>query len=182
MTPGEGSGGIDELLCSIPVRLKIAGLQALGLVLDADQDLGSRWDAVCHRLRQAGYHDLPAHPHPQGSIVDDGEHARIGVWLMPDNQLPGILEDFVTCLVPEHDLLLPKAEDILADIEQNGIHRYKQVYHPKALIHTWLAWQEIPGRPMGQSITAHVLLHNAEVAMSFVNWLSRLFIVHGARM
>jgi hypothetical protein len=176
VTPGEGSGGVEDLLCSIPVRLKMAGLQALGLVLDADQNLQSRWDAVCHRLHQAGYDKLPAQPHPQGTVIGGDERARVGVWLMPNNQLPGILEDFVAHLIPQHDPLLPKAESILADIEQHNLHRYKQAYHPKALIHTWLAWQNIPGRPMGQSITAHALLHDAAIAVSFVNWLNRLFV------
>ena len=32
---------------------------------------------------------------------------------MPNNQLPGILEDFVKALIPENDLLLAKAEAII---------------------------------------------------------------------
>lgn len=94
---------------------------------------------------------------------------------MPDNLLPGMLEDFVRFLVPDGDVLLSKAESVLAEIEQSQIHRYSLVHHPKALIHTWLAWQKIPGRPMGQSITARVLLHDTPVALSFVRWLQRLF-------
>jgi hypothetical protein len=39
--PG-ADGGIDALLEDIPVRLKRRGLQALGIVLDANQHLHSR--------------------------------------------------------------------------------------------------------------------------------------------
>ncbi len=175
VTPGYGSGGITELLNSIPVRLKISGLQALGLVLDADQDIQSRWEAVCQRLRRAGYENLPAQPDSNGTIITSEHAVRVGVWLMPNNRIPGILEDFVASLIPSDDALRPKAEYILTDIEQEHLQRYKRTYHSKALIHTWLAWQETPGQPMGQAITARTLLHDAALAMSFVNWLTQLF-------
>lgn len=45
----------------------------------------------------------------------------------------------------------------------------------KAFIHTWLAWQESPGRPMGQAITAHCFEYNAPLANLFVEWLRNLF-------
>ena len=95
---------------------------------------------------------------------------------MPNNQLPGMLESFVTYLIPDGDSLLPKAESILSEIERENLNRYTPIHHPKAFIHTWLAWQDIPGRPMGQSITAQVLLHDTSVALSFINWLNRLFV------
>lgn len=96
---------------------------------------------------------------------------------MPNNRVPGILEDFVAGLIPADDALLLKAEHVVVEIERKGLQRYKLTYHAKALIHTWLAWQEIPGRPMGQSITAHSLLHDTAIAMSFIKWLNRLFVL-----
>jgi hypothetical protein len=55
---------------------------------------------------------------------------------------------------PPGDTLHPKAEAILQELEQAGLNRYISIHHPKALIHTWLAWQEKPGMPTGQAITA----------------------------
>ncbi|MGK7944727.1 MAG: DUF3226 domain-containing protein [Microcystaceae cyanobacterium] len=49
------------------------------------------------------------------------------------------------------------------------------IRHQKALIYTWLAWQEKPGRPMGQAITNHYLKHNSETVKAFTHWLSTLF-------
>ncbi|MBP0021911.1 MAG: hypothetical protein J7647_30685 [Cyanobacteria bacterium SBLK] len=46
---------------------------------------------------------------------------------------------------------------------------------PKAFIHTWLAWQEVPGMPMGQAITARVLGNGSEIAPHFHHWLTDLF-------
>jgi len=174
--PAEGElEGIDALLKSIPVRLKISGLQVLGIVVDANQSLESRWQAVCDRLGQAGYHNLPSQPDPVGFITAQVDRPRVGVWLMPDNQLPGVLENFVAHLIPTSDPLALRAEACLQEIEGKGLNRYRSAHHPKAFIHTWLAWQEIPGQPMGQAITAHVLDHRAPLAITFVNWLNLLF-------
>ncbi len=173
--PNEDNGGIDALLKSIPVRLKISKLRALGIVLDADQNLKSRWDAVYARLRREGYSKLPSVPDSNGSIIEADQKPRIGIWLMPNNQLPGMLEDFVSSLIPEDDLLAPKAEAILQEIESEALNGYSLLHHQKAFIHTWLAWQENPGQPMGQAITAQVLSHNQPLAQAFVKWLNVLF-------
>lgn len=94
---------------------------------------------------------------------------------MPNNQVSGMLEDFVACLIPTEDDLLPKAQSVLQEIEQISINRYTLTHRPKALIHTWLAWQEKPGMPMGQAITAKVLNSNAQLAIAFIEWLKLLF-------
>jgi hypothetical protein len=73
----EDSGGVEALLKSIPVRLKVSGLRALGIVLDADQNLTSRWNAVCERLRQAGYLDLPPTPELSGTIISNSRFGKI---------------------------------------------------------------------------------------------------------
>ena len=79
VTPDDESGGIDELLNSIPIRLKISGLRALGLVIDADQNLQGRWEAVCHRLRLSGYQELPDQPNSQGTIIERDRLPRVGI-------------------------------------------------------------------------------------------------------
>ncbi len=173
--PGEDKGGVDALLEGIAVRLKQSKLNALGIVLDADQDIESRWDAVCERLRQAGYSNLPDGPNPNGTIIESDQMPRVGIWIMPNNHLPGMLEDFVAELIPDDDDLKPKAEDILREIENENLNRYSSLHHQKAFIHTWLAWQETPGQPMGLAITAHALQHNQPLAQKFVDWLNRLF-------
>ena len=175
--PGQDeSGGIETLLADIPVRLKQRGFETLGVLMDANQDLQGRWQAVSDRLKWSGYENLPLQPDGDGLIISPPDKPRVGVWLMPDNQLPGMLENFVAHLIPADDLLAPRAEACLRGIEQDGLDLYKPAHRPKALIHTWLARQEDPGRPMGQAITAHVLGHNEPLALAFVSWLERLFV------
>lgn len=169
------SGGVEALLRSIRQQLMTPRLRTLGMVLDADENLGRRWQAVADRLVNEGYTSVPGVPDRNGTIIDEFDKPKVGIWLMPDNQLPGMLEDFVLNLIPQDDALRPKAERILAEIEEQDLHRYALIHHQKALIHTWLAWQRNPGQPMGQAITAHTLGRNEATAQSFVNWLNALF-------
>ena len=94
---------------------------------------------------------------------------------MANNQLPRMLEDVVAYLIPPGDTLNPKAEAILQALEQAGLNRYTLIHHPKALIHTWLAWQEKPAMPMGQAITAQVLRCDRPIALIFIELLKHLF-------
>jgi len=98
---------------------------------------------------------------------------------MPDNRLPGMLESFVACLIPDGDPLDLRARDCLRQIECDGLNRYRLIHRPKAFIHTWLAWQENPGLPMGQAITAQALNHNKVLAATFMGWLNCLFVRTG---
>lgn len=168
-------GGKELLLKNLPRKLKESNLETLGVILDADEDLQATWEAVRNKLMGFGYQNIPKYPLPEGWIYSQPEFPKIGVWLMPNNQLPGMLEDFVQYLIPENDLLFPKAEQIIQEIETENLHKYKPSYRAKALIYTWLAWQKKPGKPMGQSITATVFQADTAIAAKFVDWLNQLF-------
>lgn len=170
-------GGKDPLLEGIGVRLKESDIIALGILLDADTDLRARWQAVADRLNQAGYADIPAVPAPDGTVIPAPRQSllpQVGVWLMPDNQLPGILEDFLQFLVPEGDPLFAHVGRSLDSIPL-GQRRFDDLKRPKARIHTWLAWQEEPGKPLGQAISARYLDPHLPMADVFVQWLQRTF-------
>lgn len=171
----EVAGSDNKLLKGFPLRLKTPNIRALGIVIDADQNLNGRWQAILNRLRSAGYQNLPETPNPQGTIITNPSKPKVGIWLMPNNQLPGMLEDFVTHLIPKEDQLASKAEQTLTELEDENLPHYQPIHRTKAFIHTWLAWQEIPGQPMGQAITAHSLNGNAELASLFVQWLNKLY-------
>jgi hypothetical protein len=169
--------GYSSLLEAVPVRLKESDTDALGIVVDADVDLRARWQAVRDRLSSSGYSNLPLRPEAQGLVIAAPSGSllpRIGVWLMPNNQLPGILEDFVRFLVPPRDALFAYAQQCVDGITEKD-RLFSIALRPKAIIHTWLAWQDEPGRPLGLSITTGVLKHSAPQADAFVGWIRRLF-------
>ena len=97
---------------------------------------------------------------------------RLGIWIMPNNQTKGILENFLQFLVPETDTLLGYARKCVTDLPQQ---LFIGDAEPKAIIHTWLAWQAEPGKPYGTAITAKFLDPTTPEADVLVNWLNRLF-------
>jgi hypothetical protein len=164
-----GTEGIETLLTGLPARLDEPKLETLGIVVDADSDLAARWQAIRDRLMKSKYENIPQVPPAEGWVYVAPDLPRVGVWLMPNNQLPGMLENFVAQLIPFDDVLHPKAEAALQEIEQECLNCYTSVHRPKALIHTWLAWQKTPGMPMGQAITAQVLSYDSPLALTFVD-------------
>ncbi len=169
-------GGYVTLLDAFPVRLKESDVEALGVVIDADENLSSRWDAISNRLREKGY-EVPRSPDPTGLVLNPPKSSmlpRVGVWIMPNNQVPGILEDFIRELVPPGDGLFIYAEKCIDSIEP-PLKKFRALDLPKVRMHTWLAWQAEPGRPLGQSITMRVLDADLPKAKEVVAWLERLF-------
>jgi hypothetical protein len=162
------------LLKQIPIRIKVRE-ERLGITIDTDVDLAGRWKQLVNLLSPFGY-QISVQPDSNGSILSSNiSPCVVGIWLMPDNRTSGMIEDFARILIPEGDLLRSYAEGILSDMGSAGIANFKDVHRSKALIHTWLAWQETPGVPMGQAITKSYLDHNHELCLSFVKWLNALF-------
>ena len=76
-------------------------------------------------------------------------------------------------LIPESGSLynhVTKSVDSIPD------RRFTQEREPKAIVHTWLAWQEDPGLPMGLSVTNDCFDLNAPEVDAFVSWLKRLYV------
>ena len=58
-----------------------------------------------------------------------------------------------------------------------ALRRFRDVDVPKAKMHTYLAWQDEPGRTLGQSITRRVLRADSPSCVTVVGWLRRLYSV-----
>ena len=165
----------DKLISYI--NLRRPRIQSIGVIVDADARLQDRWNSLKSTLEKKDY-IVPNTPESDGTVIKGiGRNPTIGVWLMPDNLQSGMLEDFIRHLIPQNDLLHPFVDQILTQIEAEDIpNRYDPAIHrAKAFIHTWLAWQKDPGKPMGTAIAATFLDHNTEVCLRFVDWLNRLF-------
>ncbi|MCI0487281.1 MAG: hypothetical protein L0229_11865 [Blastocatellia bacterium] len=164
--------GIANLLESLPVELKASELERLGVVVDADVDIAARWQALRDILLKSGYDAVPKDPLLEGTIIQQEGKPLVGIWIMPDNRTSGMLEDFISFLVPQNDPLWSKAADCLEEIPE-GDRRFT---HPiKAHIHTWLAWQREPGTPFGGAIARRYLDADAPQAQQLMNWIKQLF-------
>jgi len=166
--------GIENLIKQIPVRFKQSGITSLGIIIDADSEIKNRWVSLKGILAAHGCIapvDLPAN----GLVFKIENSIKVGVWIMPNNNSEGMLEDFISFLVPKDDKLLPIVHTTLTDIEKQNLNKYLPIHKSKAVIHSWLSWQEDPGIPMGLGITKRYLTTDEETCSLLINWIDRLF-------
>ena len=168
----ETRGGFEQLRAGISSSL-FKSAEAVGVLVDADTDAIARWASIRDRLRQVEV-DLPSAPVRGGWVGQSGMGPRCGVWMMPNNAVPGILEDFLHTLVPVDDPCWTHAESSTVAARALGAP-FPTNAHSKAVLHTWLAWQHEPGQPFGQAITATVLRADSDLARAFVDWFRRVF-------
>jgi len=166
--------GIDKLYRQIEGRILSSDTETLGIIIDADMDLTTRWRQLKAKF-DLDISGLPEDFPPNGLIHQEENNTKIGVWIMPDNNLNGMLEDFIRFLVPENDGLFPEVQKHIQHIENQGLHQYKPIHQSKALIHAWLALQEDPGTPMGLAITKRYLTTDAAKCADLIQWLNDLF-------
>ena len=167
-------GGIDNLYESISLRFKQTGVETVGIIIDADINLKNRWVYIKNLLSNQGF-KMPEDVPNDGLVLLNG-NIKVGIWIMPSNDTNGMLEDFVSFLVPQNDELLPIVNATLNKIESKKLNKYSLIHKSKARIHSWLSWQEDPGTPMGLSITKRYLTTDNDNCKQFVNWLQKLFI------
>lgn len=148
--------------------------ETIGVVLDVDcRTTNSRWKQIQDKIKSHGY-NFPECPNPLGTVIPpNGDKSKLGIWLMPNNQHPGMLEDFLIPLANAESISF--AAESVNTAKEKGFTTYKDVHHSKAVIHTYLAWQDEPGKPLGQSIISHVLNPQTDIARLFTAWLMKLF-------
>ena len=169
---------VEGLLEAVPVQRKATDEgDIVGVVMDADVPIRTRWWAMRDIFVNAGYQDVPDEPIPDGTILEAPAGMllpRAGLWLMPDNRTNGILEDFLKFLVPQPSTLFEHVKSCVAAIPDLD-RLFKPVKEPKAVLHTWLAGQKEPGLPHGTSISARFLDANVSQVDVLVACLKRLF-------
>jgi hypothetical protein len=171
--------GDENLLLELEARIQQTDRpEAIGIVLDTDipeekPNLTARWQQLTNKLKKYGYR-LPAQPDLQGTIHSNvDKYPRLGIWLMPNNLEPGMLEDFLKQLALPNTLAT--AQSCVKCAHRRKVTYFKKAHLSKAEIYTYLAWLDEPGKPFGQAITAHALQAETEIAHVFTDWLKRLF-------
>lgn len=166
----DDKGGKDPLLAAIEAVVLAPGRTAVGILVDADGDVQSRWQAVAGRLRRANI-EAPQAPDPSGTIIES--RPRIGIWLMPNNEASGELEDFVAGMIPENDPVWPRSQKYVDGIPVT-VRKFPDGKKLRAQVHSWLATCEAP-RKTGAAIGMGDLNVEAPHAVGLTNWLRRLF-------
>ncbi len=167
--------GIRNLLSALRIELKgEVDNHRYGIVVDADTDIAASWTSLFKILVDSGYDTVPAIPGDDGVIVKQDGLPTIGLWLMPNNKLPGAIEDFVSFLGPQDDELWPIAQSAVQQAMSIKCN-FRSSYVMKARLHTWLSWQEEPGTPMGHAITKEYMSANAKHALNLIKLFRNVF-------
>ncbi len=169
--------GKPELISHLSALLLESELQTIAIVLDADKSAISTWQSVCAVLQKSGYTDLPKTPGAEGTVIEsaDPDLPKVGIWIMPDNSSTGEIEDFFLQLIDSQDFRLDHARNSVGYLIDQRPDLLDNSNRSKAEAHTWLAWQQEPGRSMGVALKSNWANAKHPLAISLSQWFSRTF-------
>ncbi len=173
-------GGSDKgVLKQLQLSLREPNLTNIGVIIDAnDKGALARWQSIRAILAQ---HYQPvtlrsADALTGPKIIIETGMPTVGIWLMPDNTNIGYLEHFLAGLIPTSDLLWAHVNSTVDDLLLNKpFNELTSTKKQKALLYTWLAWKESPGKPFGQAIQSGYFNHTAPVVQPFLDWFAQVF-------
>jgi len=168
----EPAESVEELLKSIPVQIKKSGIKTLGILADANDSFDRRRQSISDQLKKANC-ETASKLAPVGTVFSGWRGIRIGIWLMPNNQNEGELEDFIYRMIPNGDPILPAVKNFIDNIPEKD-RKFSDKKRVRAYVHAWLATRKKPN-PMGLAITTQDLDKDAIEAVWFYNWLRELF-------
>ena len=171
----ESYDGIEKLLNKnvISTELKASGLSALGLMVDADEEPENRWQSI-RKVCLPSISDFPEYLPETGLIHTTNSGVKFGVWMMPDNKMRGMLETFLTYIIPNENELWNYAQTVVTEAKNQGA-TFIDNHTDKANIHTWLAWQNPPGRQLHNAVMERILNPKHPQAQIFINWFKKLY-------
>lgn len=99
--------------------------------------------------------------------------ADFGLWIMPNNQQEGMLEDWIkTCISETEQTLFQQATDAVQNIPTP---KFPAHLTSKAEVATWLAWQKQPGHGLYAVIKDQLLDYESPLFKELERWLLNVF-------
>lgn len=172
--------GLDDLLKSISLQteLEVSGRKAFAIVMDAETKPSAPWERVKTFVNSAKpkFKSVPSAMPKEGLCLENENGVRFGLWIMPDNNAKGMLEDWLKLLVPKEQAeLWDYAVGCTKEAREKFGSGCKEVHLPKAHLHTMLAWKDPPGQRIGSAISDKILDPTAEAAKPFLKWFKEVF-------
>lgn len=171
-----------NLLNDLLVELldEAAPTQRLAIIIDADyeQEQGLGYQKTIDQVtgRAAEYDFSLVANNAQGLCFKQNDGlAEFGLWVMPNNQKDGMLEDFIKeCVSSAEQSLLNHAIQVVQDVPEPK--KFKSHHYAKAEVATWLAWQKPPGHGLYYSVYDKLLNTDHALFQEMEQWLKKIFI------
>jgi hypothetical protein len=181
-------GSDDKVLQSLASRVVSTRpkQKILGLILDSDiegvhpeQVIQSRMDQL--RAVVGTHYQLPK-LFPDGGLIVDPISSRpdadrlpkLGVWLMPDNKAYGMFEDLL--MKSLSDDIASYTAAVVRKSKVDGVGRFRDSHLSKAVIRTYMAWQDPPDvQYLGLAIKRGTFQRIEAECKPFLAWLEQLF-------
>ncbi len=164
----EKSGGKDRLplyLKELPRRPGVERVVALGVTRDADLDCADGFAKVCGALNASGFGFPSAPGQIQSGLL------RVGVFIMPDNQRPGMLEDLCLDSVAT-DPALSCVDEFFRCVAKVAARQPGNL--AKARIQAWLASHVEPDNRLGLAAQKKYWPWNAAAFQPLIQFLQAL--------
>jgi hypothetical protein len=141
----EGKARLRDRLDAIVSSPRFADVTSLGVVRDANADPEGAFQSICDALRAA---KLPVPDCPLKSAADS---PRVTVMILPEEGVPGILEDLCLKAVRQ-DLAMPCLDEYFQCLQQQGLSLPKNL--SKAKVQAFLASRPEAGKRLGEAAQA----------------------------
>lgn len=96
--PVNGKDQFDSKIAALILTTGFSQVRTIGIIRDADTTAGGAFESICRLLTK---HHLP-HPTVSGEVINQ-ERIRVGVYIAPDNQNIGAIEDLILLSVNHLD-------------------------------------------------------------------------------
>ena len=171
-----GCGGKKEAVRDFEELVK-GTADFAGIIVDADTSAANLWVSIRNRLLRSDLRfeghdnsdDIPISIQKKGLILNT--KPRIGVWIMPDNEGIGEVEDFIIDLISSDDKIWKLADEYIEKVCSVDSAIKKK---SKAKLYSWLAACD-PNRQPGAALDVRRLNRSSENWNNFESWAKRLF-------
>ncbi len=174
--------GIYNHLPMLLRQLNDGGLKQLAVIVDADHQSVNPPDGFNNTLSKVteivtshGFALKPDQQSPPCGLIfqhNDGL-SDLGLWIMPNNQDEGMLEDFLKTCIYRHEQ--PYFNHAAQAIAKLPAPKFKTHHNSKAEIATWLAWQKKPGHGLYASVNDDLLDKNNALFQQLGAWLQHIY-------
>lgn len=142
-----GKNNLGKYLKEFRLRPGNHAVVSLGITRDADTDVDSALQSISGALTAIGL----AVPSRAGQFVRGSP--RVSVYIMPDNQRSGMLEDLCLDAV-QNDVATPCVDEFFKCVAQKSNRQPNPL--AKARVHAWLASQFEPDLRLGEAARKNI--------------------------